>query len=204
MKGSSTRNIKFDRNKQKIVKCEVCNKEIVVGKFAKRGQLCAECRNIPKGKDSLNKHIDTRESFGQKFIVMMNKLGFTVTDKRLWKKKYAVDGGSVVTIYPMIEQGVAGEGPRLEYISMTVQRAIGLDEDFRKFLPADPATDCELLATEFGTERKQIQIGQEKCDICGAITDQFGVDTKRGKVLCIRPNNCWRKHFNNSGAEAEV
>jgi len=100
---------------------------------------------------------------------------------------------------------VAGEGPRLEYISMTIQRAIGLDEDFRRFLPADAATDCELMSSELGVERgKQPQVGQEKCDSCGAITDEFGVDTKEGKVLCIRPNGCFKKKFNNRGAEAEV
>jgi len=205
MRGSIAKNIKLDSSKQKLVRCEVCQREMVVGKFAKKGQTCHECKTMPKGKDAKNKSIDTRESFGQKFVALMNKLGFTVTDKRLWKKKYAVDGGSVVTIYPMVEQGVAGEGPRLEYISMTVQRAIGLDEDFRRFLPADAATDCELMSSELGVERgKQPQIGQEKCDACGAITDEFGVDTKEGKVLCIRPNGCFKKKFNNRGAESEL
>ena len=196
MKGSVTKNVKFNPNKQKLVRCDACGKEIIVGKFAKLGQICESCRNIPKGRDSLNK---PSEPFGQKFITVMNKLGFDVTDKRLWKKKYAVDSGSVVTIYPMIEQGLAGESPRLEYISMTIQRAIGLEEDFRKFLPNDAASDCELLVSELGIKaHKKPQIGQEKCDVCGQITDEFGVDTKHGRILCIRPNNCWRKHFNGS------
>jgi hypothetical protein len=88
---------------------------------------------------------------------------------------------------------------------MTIQRAIGLDEDFRKFLPADAASDCELMASEFSMERsKPLQIGQEKCDSCGAFTDEFGVDIKNGRILCIKPNLCFKRKFNAVAAESEV
>ena len=38
MKGSKVQNIKFDKKKQKLVACEGCGKEIIVGKFAKNNQ----------------------------------------------------------------------------------------------------------------------------------------------------------------------
>lgn len=207
MKGSSVKNIKFDPDKQKIVSCVVCKQPMVVGKFAKVGQKCHGCQNIPKGSRD-HKEPEVRKikadpnSFAVKFVEMVTKLGFDATDKRLWRKKYGIDNGGIATVYVMVENNIAGHEPHLGYFSLIIQRAIGLDEDFRKFMPADAASDCELLASEFGAvEVRRPQIGQERCAICGELTYEFGVDTKNNRILCAK--KCFKKMFTSRGAESE-
>jgi len=211
MQGSNVNNIKFDPDKQKLVVCEGCKRPIVVGKFAKNNQRCSDCKNLNKGKNKL-KVVETpaekptnteKKNFGAKLVDLCNQLEFTITDKRSWKKRYAVDGGGAATIYIMPEQGNTGMGPRLEYFSLVIQRAIGVDEDFKKFMPPDAVSDCELLAAELSSKVSiKPRLGQEQCDSCQEYTDEFGVDPTRGKILCVKPNNCFKKSFNRIGAEA--
>jgi len=210
MKGSAIKNIKFNSNKQKLSPCVVCGKELVVGKFAGTKHTCEVCKNIPKGKISINKEpvklvkgAGKQSIFAAKFTEMANKLGFEVNNKRLWCKKYAIDGGGVAIVHLMLDQGIQNEEKHLDYFSLTIQRAISISENFRQFMPAEAASDCEVLASEFGDkELIKHEIGKEICSKCGAITSEFAVDTKQGRILCLRPNSCWKKYMNNSGAEA--
>lgn len=208
MKGSKIKNIRFDPNKQKIVACEVCNREIIVGKFAKKDQKCENCINLSKKKNVKKVEEEVKKpvklsTFSSRFYELVTKLGFEVTDKRIWRKKYPIDGGGIVSIHPMIEHGVAGEEPKLAYFSLIIQRAVGLNDNFRKIMPPDAASDCEILADEFDTiSRPKHKIGQEQCAMCGAITDEFAVDTKNARILCIKPNNCFRKFMSGGGAES--
>lgn len=199
MKGSSVQNIRFDPNKQKLVNCS-CGKQIVVGKFAKNDQKCTDCR---LNNHNINTEEISNDSFSKKLLNICDKLGYQVTDKRTWMKKYPIDGGGIATIHIIPELPTSGNGPRIEYFSLVIQRAIGINENLRKFMPPDAAADCEVIANELG-ERTLLkpQLGQEKCDECGEYTNEFGVDSKRGKILCIRPNNCFKKHFTSSGAES--
>lgn len=144
-------------------------------------------------------------SYGAKFIDMMNQLGFEPDAQRRFRKKYAIDGGGIATIYPQVEQQVGGQSKKVEYFSIIIQRAVGVNEDFRKFMPPDAATECELIASELGEQViTRPDVGTVKCDDCGAITDEFAVDPSKDKVLCVRPNGCFKKAFTNAGAEAEV
>jgi len=213
MRGSAVNNTKISAS-QKIVPCVVCGEPVIIGKFDKREQTCERCRNIPRGKPKASevrklpiKQVTKLPAKPSGFAVALGelaaKLGFEVNEKRLWKKKYAVDGGGVATVHIMIDMGLAGQEPRIGYFSLTVQRAIGINDNLKKFMPPDAATDCELLASELGgVAAQKPQIGQEKCDACGALTDQFGV--KDTRVLCIKPMNCFKKAFNNKGAESEL
>ena len=71
-------------------------------------------------------------------------------------------------------------------------------------MPPDAASDCELIAAELADHIvTKPQIGQNVCDGCGVITDEFGVDPKHGKILCVKPNNCFKKSFTSAGAEAQ-
>jgi hypothetical protein len=216
MKGSTVQNIKFNPDKEKIVECQACHTSIVVGKFAKIGQVCDKCKNTPKGKASTNSSKQEPErqvrkletpnpSFAKKLEEISTRLGFEIDSRRIWRKKYGIDNGGIVTTYIMVEPGVAGEKPRIDYFSVIIQRAVGINEDFRKFMPPDAASDCEVIASELGTiVSSKPQLGQEKCDSCGAMTDEFAVDNKRGRILCVRPNNCFKKNFTNAGAQAEA
>lgn len=211
MKGSSVTNIKFDPTKQKLMPCAGCRKEMVVGKFSKNGQRCENCTNL-NGKSRSNGKLASipqvvsqteEESFASRLGRLAGELGFSITDKRLWRKKYAISDGGVATIHIMVEPGIAGGKPRIDYFSLNVQRAIGTIEDFRKFMSPDAASDCEVLAGELGeVPEVRPQIGFQKCDKCGMSTDEFGVNTKTGQILCINPNNCWKHQMMNSGAEA--
>lgn len=206
--GSAVKSIKYDPTKQKLVPCVSCKEEmVVIGKYAKKDQKCKKCKDIfaqagnqPKQK---TKEIDNK-SFAARLQDLCNKLEFTITDKRTWKKRYPIDGGGVATVHIMPEQAMTGMGSRIEYFSLVIQRAVGVNEDFRKFMPTSAASDCELIVGELG----QIQafnpkLGQEKCDRCNEYTDEFGVDPKAGKILCIKPNNCFKKYFTSRNAEAE-
>ena len=166
MAGSSVRNIKFNPEKQKLVPCAACKREIVVGKFSKNGQICQECRDIPRGKDAVRPiRPVVKESFATKLSEMAVKLGYTVNDKRIWRKKYAIDGGGVAVIHLMIDPGIAGSGQKLDYFSITIQRAVMTSENFRDFMPPEAASDCEVLADAFGDKLlNKHEIGKEKCD----------------------------------------
>jgi len=155
----------------------------------------------PNGKN----HSPAAE-FAASFTKLMDQLGFEIDNQRRYKKRYAIDsGGGVMTIYPHIAHGVTGENPRIEYFSMILQRAISVDEEFRKIMPPDAATDCELLSAELGEQTAlKPEVGYSKCDGCGITTDEFGVDIKNNKVLCIKPNNCFKRGFTTRGAEAEA
>jgi hypothetical protein len=213
MKGSQVNNIKFDASKQKLVPCEACGKSVVVGKFAKKEQKCEACRNPTKNVGAREKVQEVRRispvkvqdkpsSFASQLATLANKLEFEITDRRLWRKKYAIDGGGIATIHIMVEPGITGQDPKLGYFSIVIQRAVGLNDDFRKMMPPDAASDCELLVSELGgADVRVAQIGQEVCASCGQLTDQFGV--RGNKVLCVRPNNCFKRAFNSRGAEAE-
>ena len=202
MKGSSVTNIKFDSKKQKIVICDGCGTEIIIGKFAKKTQRCEKCKNVSTNRKNRDSTTAKDKKFAVKFSELANKLGFTVNNNRIWRKRYAINEAGIITIHLMIEPGRHGNEPKLEYFSMVIQRAIGLNEDFRKFLPPDAASDCEILASELGEEQQiKPQLGMEKCDGCGSMTDEFGVDNKRCKLLCIKPNNCFKKSFTTGGAE---
>lgn len=233
MKGSSVNNIKLDPNKQKIVECEKCGVPLVVGKFAKNNQTCistkqfpsnSKCKpqaiktsaadNIQKVKDEFVEKEDSKvdsnsnklkdNSIGTQFVVLMNKLGFEVDANRRFKKRYAVDGGGIAVVYPNMEN-IGGEKPKLEWFSVIIQRAVGVNEEFRRFMPPDAASDCEVIASEFAEQIiTRPEVGTVKCDSCGSLTDEFGVDPKRNKVLCIKPKNCFKKAFMNVGAEAEA
>jgi hypothetical protein len=204
---SKVRNIKFNPDKQKIIDCEICGDQVIVGKFASKTQKCERCKKIPKGaKDAQLQEVDPEDqsTFGRRLSRFATELGFTVNNNRVWKKQYAMDNGGVATVHIMIDPGVVGEKPKVDYFSMVTQRAVGVNEDFRKYMPADAASDCELLSTEFG--KKNIfrpQVGRERCAKCGSLTDEFGADTKNNRILCIRPNNCFKKFFNTSGAESD-
>lgn len=233
MKGSTVKNIKLDPNKQKIVECDVCGVALVVGKFAKNKQTCMSANQFPsnskcklpikgKKKSARDKIADTKtqnavrrldkssddkinkeDTFGVKLTKLMKQLDFDIDNKRRYKKRYGIDGGGIVTIYPSIVPGVAGKGPTLEYFSVIIQRAVGVNEDFRNFMPPDAASDCELLASELGEQViARPDIGTIRCDSCGSLTDEFGVDPNQNKVLCIKPNGCFKKAFTNVGAEA--
>lgn len=210
MKGSNTRNIKFDGATQKIVHCDVCKTELVVGRFAKTTQYCEDCKNIPKGKKDKEKEvvklpvIKETNSFGTKLQDLALKLDYEITPNRIWRKKYAIDSGGVAVVHLMLDRDLANGQNTLSYFSVTTQRAVGINDDLRKFMPADAASDCEVILSELsGIEIAKPKIGQEKCAKCGALTDEFGVDTNRGLVLCIKPSNCWRKHINGNTAYAE-
>jgi len=209
MRGSAVNNTKVNAN-QKIVPCSVCNEPVLVGKFDKKDQKCEKCKNIPKGRNTAVRKLPSKpvvklpskpSSFAVALGELAVKLGFEINEKRLWKKKYAIDGGGVATVHIMIDMGLSGQEPRIGYFSLTVQRAVGINDNFRKFMPPDAASDCELLASELGgVEIQKPQIGQEKCDQCGILTDQFGV--KGNKVLCIRKGGCFKKAFTSGGAES--
>ena len=221
MKGSSINNIKVEAGK-KLVHCSACGCEGNVGKFAKKDWKCNDCTNIPKGKSGMeekavrlevsnkpavkaeSEHV---ESFGAKLTKVASQLNFDINDKRIYRKKYAVEGGAVATVHIMVEPGSTVQKPRLEYFSLTIQRAVGVDEDFRKLMPAEAAADCEVVIAELGvpTTRK-IQIGAEKCDGCGMMVDEFGVDNKHNRILCIRPNRtgCFHKLMSSQGAESAL
>ena len=213
MRGSATNNTKIS-DKQKIVPCIVCGDAIVIGKFDKKDQKCEKCQNIPKGRLKVaepevrklpSKPVVKLPAKPSGFAVALGelavKLGFEINEKRLWKKKYAIDGGGVATVHIMVDLGLAGQEPRIGYFSLTTQRAVGVNDNLKKFMPPDAATDCELLASELGGAAVQKpQIGQEKCDGCGLLTDQFGV--KGNKVLCIRKGGCFKKAFTSGGAES--
>ena len=206
MRGSTVKNIKLDPTKQKIVQCVSCHNEMVVGKYAKKGQKCNTCKDtfLQAGKPSQPQKENGNKSFAAKLQEICNKLEFSITDKRTWKKRYPIDGGGVATIHIMPEQAMTGMGARIEYFSLVIQRAIGVTEDFRKFMPTSAAADCELIVGELGqTQTFNPKLGQEKCDSCGAYTDEFGIDPKEGKILCIRPNSCFKKHFTSRNAESE-
>lgn len=213
MKGSDIKNIKFDNDKQKIVYCQVCEKPLVVGKFAKTKQSCNDCKNINKSKSTSYKKPSKKENgkdssesgkFAARLVELAQRLDFDLDAKRVWRKKYASSDGGITYVYIMIEPGVAGQEPRVEYFSVITQRAIGLEEDFRKFLPPDAASDCEVIAEEFGVIKQVTEsVGQTECAMCGEYTDQFGIDPKRDRILCITPNNCFKKSFTGVGAESE-
>jgi len=207
MPGSNVSNIKFDPNKQKIVICEGCQKEMVVGKFAKNNQRCSDCKNLNTKRESKQAEVPIKkegnETFGVRLTNLCQELGYTITEKRSWMKRYAMDGGGIATIYIMPEQGNTGMSPRLEYFSLIIQRAVGVNEDFRKFMPPDAVSDCELLSNEFAPKVTITpKLGQEQCAECKEFTDEFGVDTSRGRILCVKPNNCFKKFFNRAGAQS--
>lgn len=213
MKGSNVSNIKFDPSKQKLMQCAGCHQEMVVGKFSKNAQRCENCTNPVSKPKSNGKMVhapqivnqNDEESFASRLSRLAGELGFSVTDKRLWRKKYAISDGGVATIHIMIEPSIAGGKPRIDYFSLNIQRAVGTLEDFRKFMQPDAASDCEVLAGELGEiPEVRPQIGFQKCDKCGVPTDEFGVATKTGQVLCITPNNCFKNQLTGAGAEAEA
>jgi hypothetical protein len=208
MKGSAIKNIKFNPEKQKLIQCEVCGDSIIVGKFAKVNQKCEECKKISKKKKAEKqeklKLVEDESTFAKRLTRMAIELGFDITDKRLWRKRYAIDGGGIATIHIMIEPNITGKEPSVGYFSFVVQRAIGVNENFRKFMPPDAASDCEMIAIEFGKQNiYKPQVGQEKCAKCGSMTDEFGVDNKNNRILCIKPNNCFKQYFTTAGAESE-
>ncbi|KKM25273.1 hypothetical protein LCGC14_1596660 [marine sediment metagenome] len=202
MVGSIVKNIKFDPNKQKLVPCSSCRKEIIVGKYAKNDQKCNNCRSN-KGDNKKQRPKKEDNSFALRLQKLCTDLDFIITDKRSWKKRYPIDDGGIITIHIMPEQGIAGGEPHIEYFSLVIQRAVGISENLRKFMPPDAASDCELIASELGSHPIfKPQLGQQQCDMCGEHTDEFGVDPKSDKVLCLKPNNCFKKHFTVGGAEA--
>lgn len=143
--------------------------------------------------------------FAANLTRIMNELGFDIDSRRRYHKRYAVDGGGVITIYPHIEPGIAGGTPKLEWFSVILQRAVGINEDFRRFMPPDAASDCEVIAHELGDHStQQTQIGMSQCDQCGEYTDEFVVDPKRNKILCMKPNNCFKKRHTSAGAQSEA
>lgn len=207
MKGSAVNNIKFNPDTEKLINCMVCGNTMLVGKFSKKEQECFYCKESKKESKAvkntpkLYEIDDPPGSFGKKLGNLATKLNFEITSKRLWRKKYAIDGGGIATIHIMVGPAVTGDKAKIEYFSLTVQRAIGVNENFRKFMPTDAASDCEILAAELAeTNIARPQVGQEKCDKCGAFTDEFGVDAAFNKILCVKPNNCFRKKFTNAGA----
>ncbi len=186
-------------------------------KFAKKNQTCDKCKNISKGaKDKSAKSTakpkkpkkngeDTtpQGTFGARLGEIAKRLGFDITRDRIWRKKYAIGGSGIATTHIMVEPGITGKQPRIEYFSFIIQRAVGINEIFREIMPPDAASDCELIASELGEQDIiRPQVGMEKCDSCGSMTDEFGVDTKKGKILCVKPNGCFKKKFSNAGAEA--
>lgn len=228
---SDARALKLDPQKQKIVDCSICKQSLVVGKFAKNGQtcetsgyrptLCPKRKEVeattpvmekPKSareklqevKEETNGHSTTPESkFASDFVKMMAQLDFDFDSKRRYVKKYDLDGGGVVYVYPHVTER-PHDRPRLEYFSVIIQRAVGVNEEFRRFMPPDAASDCELLAAELAhVITNKSQIGMVKCDSCGEMTDEFGVDQKHNKVLCIKPGNCFRKQYTHAGAQTE-
>lgn len=231
MKGSKVANIKLNPTTQKIVECEKCGVSLVVGKFSKNNQTCesaghfpsnSKCKSNskPKNKSAREKISNTKKqdevrkldspkkefgSFGKHFVSIAAQLDFEPDEKRRFRKRYAIDGGGIAIVYPHVEPGMAGRGPKLEYFSLIIQRVVGVNEDFRNFMPPDAASDCELLASELGEKViARPDVGTAVCDACGTITSEFGVDPKNDKVLCVRPNGCFKKAFTNAGAEAEV
>lgn len=232
MQGSSVNNIKLDPAKQKIVECEKCGVPLVVGKFSKNGQSCHSTKQFPSNSkckpqvvktsasDKISKVKEKSEidkpnkvekiekkkdgSLGSQFVSLMTKLGFDVDSNRRFKKRYAVDGGGIAVVYPNMED--VGDGnPKLEWFSVIIQRAVGVNEDFRRFMPPDAASDCEVIASEFSEQViTRPEVGAMRCDFCGSMTDEFGVDPKKNKVLCVKPNNCFKKAFINAGAESEA
>jgi hypothetical protein len=227
MKGSRVSNLKFDPNKEKIIDCSGCGEPIVVGKFSKINQKCAKCKAVPKGKEEKAKPKEDRPvrkivkpvqrknkdngkdasdigKFAADVTRLMNGLDFEIDNQRRYKKKYALNGGGVMIVYPYIGPQIGDKPPRVEYFSTIIQRVVGVNENFREFMPPDAASDCELIAAELADVVEiQPQIGQNVCDSCGAVTSEFGVDPKRGKVLCVKPNNCFKKAFTSAGAEAQ-
>lgn len=207
MRGSTIKNIKFNPEKQKIIQCEVCGDSVIVGKFAKRNQKCEKCQKINIKKNILkekSKPVEDESIFVKKLARMASELGFELTDRRRWRKKYAINGGGVATIHIMIDSGVTGKEPSVDYFSYITQRAVGINDNFRKFMSPDAAGDCDMIAAEFGKQSTyKPQVGQEECSKCGAMTDEFGVDNKNNRILCIRPNNCFRNYFTTGGAESE-
>jgi hypothetical protein len=148
---------------------------------------------------------DKPSTIGEKYIGLMNKLGFEPDKQRKFRKRYAIDGGGIVVVYPNMEPSMSGGDSKLEWFSVVTQRAVGINEDFRRFMPPDAASDCELMASELGEQViTRPEVGTIKCDNCGAITDEFGVDPRKDRVLCINPNGCFRKSFGNAGAQAEL
>ena len=218
MRGSEVANIKFDSSKQKIVRCQSCDKPLVVGKFAKTNQTCNTCKSAPKGKAAADakkiaKAVDKKNgkdtspqgTFAARLTEVALSLDFEIRKDRVWAKKYSVADGAIMNLYIMIEPGIAGAESKVEYFSTITQRAIGLDEDFRKFMPPDAANDCGVIASEFSTiARVDHNIGQTQCDKCGVYTDEFGVNNKTGKVYCIKPNGCFKKSYTGAGAESSV
>lgn len=216
MKGSNVNNIKVDVSKQKIVECSKCGAQLVVNKFSKKGQTCESINQFPpdskcsadKKSSARDKISKTKESEIKKlspsnFIKLMNKLEFDIDEKRRFKKKYAIDGGGIFLVYPQLSNPVGGEEPKIEYFSIIIQRVVGTNENFRDFMPSDAASDCEIIADEFSDKVKHTHnIGYVECDNCHVSTAEFGVDPKRNKVYCIKPNNCFKKVHNNAHAES--
>jgi len=159
----------------------------------------------PKPTKKNGKDNSEHGKFAAEYTRLMDQLGFEIDNKRRYQKRYAIDGGGIITIFPHVENGVAGIAPKIEYFSVILQRAVGVNEEFRRFMPPDAASDCEVIAAELGGGIvAQPQVGMAQCDNCGAMTDEFGVDQKGNKVLCMKPNNCFRKHHTNAGAQAEA
>lgn len=190
--------------------CPYRDKAIKENKKSKASKKSKSARDkIKKEKDSIieeDKSVNEPSSeFAKRLTEIMNDLEFNIDQKRRYFKKYAVDGGGVITIYPHIEPGVAGTTPKLEWFSVILQRAVGTNEEFRRFMPPDASYDCEVLSSEFGQyDVVKPQVGTAKCDSCGSMTDEFGVDTRYNKVYCVKPNNCFKKHHTNAGAQSEV
>ena len=209
--GSATKNLQIDPNKQKIVDCIACTSQIVVGKFTKKEQKCDKCKDIPKGKASADKKKseirrieEQKPTFGAELVKLTAELGFEVDRNRNFKKKYPIDGGGVATIYIHIDSGITGKGQTIEYFSLITQRAVSVNEDFRKFMPPEASSDCEVITAEFGGRQTiSHDIGYNKCDNCGEMTNEYGVDPSAGKILCMTPNKCFMKKFSNAGAESE-
>lgn len=218
MKGSNVANIKFDSSKQKIVRCQSCDGPMVVGKFAKTVQTCDICKGALKGKAAAdakkvvklvdkkkNKDISPQGTFAARLTEVAKSLDFEIRKDRIWAKKYSVADGAIMNLFIMVEPGIANAEPKVEYFSTITQRAIGLDEDFRRFMPPDAVNDCGVIASEFSSiARVDHNIGQTQCDKCGVYTDEFGVNNGTGKVYCIKPNNCFKNSYTSSGAESSV
>ena len=206
MLGSSVTNIKFDSAKQKIVQCAGCQREMVVGKFSKNGQRCANCDNTKRKGTTQQAPIEklAPETFSARLTRIANSLGFSISDKRIWRKTYAMDAGGIMTVHIMVEPSVAGGDPKIDYFSVNIQRAVGISDQFRKIMPPDAAADCEVIADEFAeVHNTRPQIGFQKCDVCGAMTDEYGVDPKTARVLCIKPNACFKNMISRRGAESD-
>lgn len=193
-KRSDTKNIK-DKPKKKN---KSAREKLADEKVSTKGESKPDKKK--NGKDT-----SEQGKLAAEFTRLMNQLGFEIDSKRRYSKRYAIDGGGIITIYPHIEPGIAGTKSRLEWFSVILQRAVGVNEEFRRFMPPDAASDCEVLAAELGDQvRAQPEVGMTQCDKCGAMTDEFGIDTKRNKVLCVKPNNCFRNHHTSSGAQSEA